>query len=261
VAERRGEVVVVLGPAIEAGAKSATDDDVSLALARLGADVREGSLFAEIDELVGDEDEARCLVVDGAARPDLAPRALRHARKFDATSSVPALVALPARFIQQFDPSSGFDDFIVLPATGSSFLGELYARLRKLEWAESEFSTNERMKIGRMVIDRALHEVTLDARRVELTAREFALLVHFAQNRGRVLARDVLLARVWGPRYEGGARTVDIHVRRLRAKLGDALPIETLRGAGYLLRATTPHGADTNASSDMTPRGKLRVVR
>ena len=244
-------VVVVLGPAIEDAA--ASRDDVATALARLGADVRAGTLFAEIDELVRDADDVRCLVVDGAARPDLAPRALRHARKFSKTERAPSLVALPPRWVQQFDPASGFDDFIVLPATPV----ELYARFRKLEWGESEFATNERMKIGRMVIDRALHEVTLDARKVELTAREFALLAFFAQNRGRVLARDVLLARVWGPRYEGGARTVDIHVRRLRAKLGDALPIETLRGAGYLVRAANAPAQthETNASA------ALRVVK
>ncbi len=255
-------MVIVLGPAIEAGngprgpARASHDDasgHVSGALVRLGADVRAGTLFAEIDELLEEGDEPRCLVVDGAARPDLASRVLRHARKFSATLETPALVALPARYVQQFDPSSGFDDFIVLAATPHPhFLGELYARLRKLEWVESEFSTHERMKIGRMVIDRALHEVTLDARRVELTAREFSLLVFFAQNRGRVLARDLLLARVWGPRYEGGARTVDIHVRRLRAKLGEALPIETLRGAGYLLRdGRTPPVAES---------AQLRVV-
>lgn len=203
--------------------------------------------------MLGDDDEPRCLVIDGEARPDLAPRALRHARKFSATESTPALVALPARYVQQFDPATGFDDFIVLPCAAPSFLGELYARMRKLEWAESEFSTNERMKIGRMVIDRALHEVTLDARRVVLTAREFALLAFIAQNRGRVLSRDVLLSRVWGSRYEGGARTVDIHVRRLRAKLGDALPIETLRGAGYLLRAPTAGAHDA--------MGGLTIVR
>jgi DNA-binding response OmpR family regulator len=51
-----------------------------------------------------------------------------------------------------------------------------------------------------------------------------------------VFSRETLLARVWGARYEGGPRTVDIHVRRLRMKLGDALPLETLRGAGYKLR-------------------------
>jgi len=224
-------VVVVLGPAVE-GAGQGAGDDVASSLQRLGASVRVGSLFAEADDLLEEGDEPQCLVVDGGARPDLAGRALRGARKAPALERTPTLVALPARFLQNFDPATGFDDFIVLPCTPV----ELYARLRKLEWSRSEFSTEERTKIGRMVIDRALHEVTLDGRRVPLTAREFALLSFLAQNRGRVLRRDLLLARVWGPRYEGGARTVDIHVRRLRAKLGDALPLETLRGAGYLLR-------------------------
>lgn len=231
-------MVVVLGPAIEAGervAKSLEHAGVAATLQRLGAQIRATALFGELDELLRGGDDPQCLVVDGELRADLAGRSLRHARKLAALEKTPSMVALPARHLQGFDPASGFDDFIVLPCTPV----ELYARLRKLEWGQSEFSTEERTKIGRMVIDRALHEVTLDGRRVPLTAREFALLSFFAHNRGRVLRRDLLLARVWGPRYEGGARTVDIHVRRLRAKLGDALPLETLRGAGYLLRGAS----------------------
>jgi DNA-binding response OmpR family regulator len=99
--------------------------------------------------------------------------------------------------------------------------------------------------------------VTLEGRRVALTAKEFALVAYLAANRGRVFSRDVLLARVWGARYEGGARTVDIHVRRLRAKLGDGLPLETMRGAGYKLRA--PRGEDV--SEEREPRGKAREAR
>jgi DNA-binding winged helix-turn-helix (wHTH) protein len=110
------------------------------------------------------------------------------------------------------------------------------------EWTRSEFATEERLKIGSLVVDRAAHEVSVDGRRVTLTAKEFALLAFLAANRGRVFSRETLLARVWGSRYEGGARTVDIHVRRLRAKLGDALPLETLRGAGYKLRAPSDAG-------------------
>ena len=247
-------VVVVLGPAVSAGDKvSLGDDTVATSLQRLGANVRSGALFEDVDDIVQQGDDPQCLVIDGAIRPDLAARTLKNARKFSLLESIPAMVALPARYIQTFDPSSGFEDFIVLPCTPV----ELYARLRKLEYAHSEFSTDERTKIGRVMIDRALHEVTLDGRKVPLTAREFALLSFLAQNRGRVLRRDVLLSRVWGPRYEGGARTVDIHVRRLRAKLGDALPLETLRGAGYLLRTTpgvTPTREDPKA-------GRLRAVK
>jgi DNA-binding response OmpR family regulator len=175
--------------------------------------------------------DARVIVVMAGERPDLAASALRHVRK---TTSLHAgsLVALPERQVARLEPSSGFDDFVVVPCSAV----ELYARIRQIEWKKSEFVTEERVKMGGLVVDHAAHEVTKDGVRVTLTAKEYALLTHFLQNRGRVLSRDALLTRVWGRAYSGGARTVDIHVRRLRAKLGDALPLETLRGSGYLLR-------------------------
>src|SRR6185312_3584325 len=117
---------------------------------------------------------------------------------------------------------------------------ELYARIRLLEWRRSEFATEERMKVGAIVIDRAAHEVLLDGASVSLTAKEFALLAYLAERRGKVVSRDELLRRVWGNRYEGGVRTVDIHVRRLRAKRGQALPLSTLRGSGYKLDPNVP---------------------
>jgi len=73
------------------------------------------------------------------------------------------------------------------------------------------------------------------------------------ERRGKVLSREHLLARVWGNRYEGGPRTVDIHVRRLRAKLGETLPLETLRGSGYKLRA--PEGDKTRSGGERADRG------
>ncbi|MCZ7684323.1 MAG: winged helix-turn-helix domain-containing protein [Sandaracinaceae bacterium] len=89
-----------------------------------------------------------------------------------------------------------------------------------------------------MILDVAAHEVALDGRPVSLTNQEFALLKFLASNRGRVYSRQQLLERVWGVTYYGGSRTVDIHVRRLRMKLGeDNLPIETVRGVGYKLKA------------------------
>ena len=193
------------------------------------------------------------MVFEAGERPDLAAAALRAARKVPELSETPTIVALPPRQITSFDPASGFDDFIVVPCVPA----ELYARIRALEWRRSEFATEERLKIGALVVDRAAHEVSVEGRRVTLTAKEFALLAFLAANRGRVFSRETLLARVWGSRYEGGARTVDIHVRRLRAKLGDALPLETLRGAGYKLRAPSDAG-----KSSVTSRGaRARVVR
>ena len=220
-------VVVGHGPDLESESGPAT------MLRTLGAEVKTLDLWEDASKLFEDKNaKARAVVVDAGERPDLAASALRSVRKTEALAATPAIVAVSARQVSRMDPASGFDDFIVTPCTPV----ELYARIRQQEWKRSEFSTEERFKVGPLVIDRAAHEVLVDGRAVVLTAKEFALLAFLAQNRGRVFSRETLLARVWGARYEGGPRTVDIHVRRLRMKLGDALPLETLRGAGYKLR-------------------------
>jgi DNA-binding winged helix-turn-helix (wHTH) protein len=210
-------------------------------LRQLGSEVRTLDLW---DEFSGAVEQARAgggiraMIFEASERPDLAVAALRAARKVPELAQTPTIVTLPPRQITSFDPASGFDDFLIMPCVPA----ELYARIRALEWRHSEFATEERLKIGVLVVDRAAHEVSVDGRHVTLTAKEFALLAFLAGNRGRVFSRETLLARVWGSRYEGGARTVDIHVRRLRAKLGDALPLDTLRGAGYKLRAPNDTG-------------------
>jgi DNA-binding winged helix-turn-helix (wHTH) protein len=210
-------------------------------LRQLGSEVLTLDLW---DEFAGAVDQARqgggvrAMIFEASERPDLAVAALRAARKVPELSQIPTIVTLPPRQVTSFDPASGFDDFLIMPCVPA----ELYARIRALEWRHSEFATEERLKIGSLVIDRAAHEVSVDGRHVTLTAKEFALIAFLAGNRGRVFSREALLARVWGSRYEGGARTVDIHVRRLRAKLGDALPLDTLRGAGYKLRAPSDAG-------------------
>jgi DNA-binding winged helix-turn-helix (wHTH) protein len=210
-------------------------------LRQLGSEVLTLDLW---DEFAAAVDQARqgggvrAMIFEASERPDLAVAALRAARKVPELSQIPTIVTLPPRQVTSFDPASGFDDFLIMPCVPA----ELYARIRALEWRHSEFATEERLKIGSLVIDRAAHEVSVDGRHVTLTAKEFALIAFLAGNRGRVFSREALLARVWGSRYEGGARTVDIHVRRLRAKLGDALPLDTLRGAGYKLRAPSDPG-------------------
>lgn len=220
-------VVIGHGPDLEAEEGAAT------LLRTLGADVRTLDLWedgAALFEKPGAK--ARAIVIEAGERPDLATAALRTVRKTEELATTPAIIAVPPRQITRVDPASGFDDFIVMPCTPT----ELYARIRQLEWRRSEFSTEERVKVGPLLVDRAAHEVNVEGRTIPLTAKEFALLAFLAQNRGRVFSRETLLARVWGARYEGGPRTVDIHVRRLRMKLGDSLPLETLRGAGYKLR-------------------------
>jgi DNA-binding response OmpR family regulator len=232
VSGKSGLVVLVVGhrPQLESA------EGVAAMLRQLGAEVTTLDLWDDFAAAVEQSKAGggvRAMVFEAGERPDLAAAALRAARKVGDLTETPTIVALPPRQITVFDPASGFDDFIVVPCVPA----EIYARIRALEWRRSEFATEERLKIGALVVDRAAHEVSVEGRRVLLTAKEFALLAFLAAHRGRVHSRESLLSRVWGSRYEGGARTVDIHVRRLRAKLGDALPLETLRGAGYKLRA------------------------
>ena len=101
-------------------------------------------------------------------------------------------------------------------------------------------------RIGAIDIDRGRREVSVAGRRVALRPKEFLLLLELSEHLGRAVPRDWLLQRVWGARYAGGTATIEIHVSRLRAKLGAALRLETVRGWGYRLRppdAVTPSAA------------------
>jgi DNA-binding response OmpR family regulator len=210
------------------------DEGAASVLRGLGAEVRTLDLWDEPGKLFrADEDAARVILVEAIERPDLAAAALRALRREARFDGVGALIALSVSQVARLDPSSGFDDFVLSPYVPA----ELYARIRQVEWRRSEFSNDERVKLGAIVVDRSAHEVSVGGRAVVLTAKEFALLAYLSDRRGKVVSRSELLGRVWGNRYEGGARTVDIHVRRLRAKLGGALPLVTLRGAGYKLAA------------------------
>jgi len=223
--------VIGHGPLLE------RDDGAASTLRQLGANVRTldlwddpVNLFAEDDP--DDESRPRALLFEALDRPDLAIAALRAVRKESTFDNVGSIVSVTVGQMARIEPSSGFDDFVLHPYVPE----ELYARIRAVEWRKSEFATEERHKIGGIMVDKAAQEVSVDGRHVQLTAKEFALLAYLCDRRGKVLSREHLLARVWGNRYDGGPRTVDIHVRRLRAKLGDALPLDTLRGSGYKLR-------------------------
>jgi DNA-binding response OmpR family regulator len=146
---------------------------------------------------------------------------------------VPILVAVTVARLPSLDFSIGFDDFVLMPLVPA----ELYARLRQLDWKSATFGSEEVIKIDDLLIDVAGYEVRVAGRRVEFTHQEFELLRFLAQHRGRVFTRHALLERAWGYQYAGGTRTVDIHVRRVRSKLGDAGElIETVRNVGYKLR-------------------------
>jgi DNA-binding response OmpR family regulator len=147
---------------------------------------------------------------------------------------VPILVAVTVARLPALDFSIGFDDFVLMPLIPA----ELYARMRHLDWKSATFGSDEVIKIDELVIDIAGYEARVAGRRIDLTHQEFELLRFLAQHRGRVFTRQALLERAWGYQYAGGTRTVDIHVRRVRSKLGGAGElIETVRNVGYKMRA------------------------
>jgi len=224
---RRSFILIVgHGPELE------RDEGAAQTLRALGAHVRTLEMWEPADRVLRDnDDDVRLILVETPERPDLSASLLRAVRQDQRLQGIPAIAAVSASHVSRLDPAAGFDDFVLVPYVPA----ELYARIRRVEWQRSEFATDERVKVGSLVIDRSAHEACVDGRPVSLTAKEFALLSYLCDRRGKLVSRDELLRRVWGNRYEGGPRTVDIHVTRLRTKFGTALPLVTLRGAGYKL--------------------------
>lgn len=173
------------------------------------------------------------VVVEAGDDLGRAQKTIKRLRDDGPLVEVPILLAVTVARLPSLDFSIGFDDFVLMPLVPA----ELYGRMRQLDWKTATFGSEEVLKIDDLVIDIAAYEVRIAGRRIELTHQEFELLRFLAQHRGRVFTREALLERAWGYRYAGGTRTVDIHVRRVRAKLGDiGSVIETVRNVGYKLR-------------------------
>jgi two-component system phosphate regulon response regulator PhoB len=128
----------------------------------------------------------------------------------------------------------GADDYLTKPFSPR----ELVLRLRLLVQKSRSSGPGEKLRIGPFELDRGTFEVRLSGRKLDLTGLEFKLLVIFMENPGQVLSRETLLRDVWGYRNLSNSRTVDTHVRRLRAKLKPhAARLDTVHGEGYLFRA------------------------
>lgn len=169
---------------------------------------------------------ADVVLVDGRGRGD---EAATLVRKLRSESDVSFLVVLSESDLANFDWHCGAGDFVVEGCPAS----ELNARIEHLvNPLESEPA--EMIRRGEVTIDRSRFEVRARGEVLDLTFKEFELLVYLASRPGRVCSRRDLLTEVWAYDFFGGTRTVDVHIRRLRAKLGpSAHLIETVRNVGY----------------------------
>lgn len=124
-----------------------------------------------------------------------------------------------------------FDDFCLTPFHPA----ELEARLRHLLAIDIDLHRADLVEYGELTLNLETYQAAIAGRPLDMTYMEYELLKFLAQNPGKVFTREMLLSRVWGYEYYGGARTVDVHVRRLRAKLGEeyANLIQTVRSVGY----------------------------
>jgi len=142
------------------------------------------------------------------------------------------LVSLPGLEFYSSTPVSS--DFLVVPATSL----ELLTRINRLLNASRNDDQRRILRIGKLTVDFERYEVSVKGEPSLLTYKEYQLLVVLASNPGIVFSRENLLTRVWGYDYFGGTRTVDVHVRRLRSKLGEEVQsyIETVWNVGYRFR-------------------------
>lgn len=200
------------------------------ALAQLGCRTRGADLWDPFDDATLAAQPPGAILVEALDEVDAGRAALERLRRVSALVNVPALCAVSTRGLSRLNERDSFDDFVLFPYVPA----ELVLRLRAADWARSEFSGPDRIKVGALSIDALAHEVTVDGAVIDLTAKEFSLLQFLAQHRGRVFSRDQLLQRVWGVSHYGESRTVDIHVRRIRSKLGVGTGwVKTVRGVGY----------------------------
>ncbi|CAN5386410.1 N/A [soil metagenome] len=170
-------------------------------------------------------------IVDCSTDADAGWAFARSVRKRD-TVSLPLIVLVSGGQLGDLSLRDDlFDDFCLAPFHPAEF----EARVRHLLWQIDGGTRPEMVEYAELALNLETYQASIAGRPLDLTYMEYELLKFLAQNPGKVFTREILLSRVWGYEYYGGARTVDVHVRRLRAKLSEehAGLIQTVRSVGY----------------------------
>jgi DNA-binding response OmpR family regulator len=209
--------------------------DASEELRPLAASLEEAGLGVGYAELANaltqaGRDDTSVLLFNMLGRAD-APMIRNLLRSPEMPHGTASLAVVRSDQLPAFDFSVGFDDFVVYP-----FLtDELTARIRRAIWQKSGVESDNTLRAGELHIDLSNYKAYVGGKPIDLTYKEYELLRFLAGNRDKVFTREALLNRVWGYDFYGGARTVDVHVRRLRSKIEDRNHtfIETVRNVGY----------------------------
>ncbi len=167
-------------------------------------------------------------VVEIGGDPDIASAV---ASKIQEELAVPVLLVVDRTLTRELEGREGFDDFILTPLDP----GELAVRLGRMGLVPIDGAGDDVIRHEDLELNTGTYQATIAGNPIDLTYMEYELLRYLMENPNRVWSREQLLARVWGYDYFGGSRTVDVHIRRLRAKLGEerASWITTVRSVGY----------------------------
>lgn len=165
---------------------------------------------------------------------------LKRLKSSAKTKEIPVIMvtAKGAEYDKVIGLDSGADDYVAKPFGMMELVSRIKAVLRRI----GNVQDKEMMSVSGVSVNVRKHEVTVDGMPVTLTLKEFELLERLMRNQNIVLTRDQLLEDIWGYDFDGETRTVDVHVRTLRQKLGDKGEIiETVRGVGYRVGGTDAH--------------------